>query len=102
MSDELALSQSNSELSTDSFSLIPEEKKYSQNYRVSRIKLSPIDITENMANNVFKRILSGDQAIVLGNHLVMCSSISSIDPIPLKQKPADGHYENDTWVKDKL
>jgi hypothetical protein len=93
MADELVLSQSDN-------SLIPESKKYSQNYRVSRIKLEPIDITEEVAHDVFERILEGDQAIVLGKHLVMCSSISSIDPLPIKKKPEAGRYEGDKWIKD--
>lgn len=102
MQDELALSLSGSMSGVmASMSLIPENKKYSQNYRVSRIKLQPIDITEEVANDVFERVLKGDQAIVLGNHLVMCSSISSIDPLPIKNKPINGHYEGDVWVEDE-
>jgi hypothetical protein len=74
-------------LSGDGMSLIPLNKKYAQNYRVSRIKLDPIDITEEMAHDVFEKILNGTQAIVLGNHLVMCSCITSIDPLPLIKPP---------------
>jgi hypothetical protein len=82
-------------------SLIPESHRYSQNYRVSRIKLEPIDITEESANVVFEKILAGDHAIVLGKHLVMCSSISSIDPLPIKKAPSNGHFEGDSWIEDK-
>lgn len=96
MSDELALRQSQN----DGLSLIPESHKYSQNYRVTRINLPPIDITEETAHFVFKKILEGDHAIVLGKHLVMCSCISSIDPLPIKQKPANGHYEGDKWINE--
>ena len=80
-------------------SLIPESHKYKQNYRVHRIKLSPIDITEESANAVFKEVLGGSHAIVLGKSLVMCSSITSIDPLPLKKKPKKGEYIDGNWVE---
>jgi len=99
MVDALALSRS-AKLE-NSLVLIPDDKKYSQNYRVTRIKLEPIDITEEMAHDVFDKILHGTQAIVMGNHLVMCSCISSIDPLPLKNKPTNGHFDKDVWVEDK-
>jgi hypothetical protein len=87
-------------LSPNKLSLIPESHKYSQNYRVTRINLEPIDITEETANFVFKKILSGDHAIVLGKHLVMCSCISSIDPLPIIPKPKIGHYEGNKFIED--
>jgi len=84
------------------YSIIPKHKKYGyENYRVFRIKLPPIDITENMANKVFKEILSGRQAVILGKSLVMCSSISSIDPLPIKKKPITGKIVGNVFVPDK-
>lgn len=104
MQDELRLSLSGNGCggsTINQLSLIPDEKKYSQNYRVSRIKLDPIDITEETAHDVFERVLAGDQAVVLGKHLVMCSSIASIDPLPMLKKPSVGHYDGDIWVEEK-
>lgn len=103
MQDELQLSLSGNGSggsTINPLSLIPDEKKYSQNYRVSRIKLDPIDITEETAHDVFERVLAGDQAVVLGKHLVMCSSIASIDPLPMLKKPETGHFEGEVWVVD--
>ena len=97
MADELQLYHSNE----DVMSLIPESKKYDQNYRVNRVKLSPIDITETAAKAIFQQILDGAHAIVLGNHLVMCSSIMSIDPLPIIKKPSKGHFDGEVWVEEK-
>lgn len=84
----------------DQYNLIPETKKYDyQNYRVYRHhKLPPIDITENMAEKVFREILNGRQAVVLGKSLVMCGSIASIDPLPIKKKPVKGRIINNVWT----
>lgn len=98
MADELQLYQSQNE---NALSLIPVSHRYSQNYRVNRVKLDPIDITEETAKAIFDQILKGAHAIVLGKHLVMCSSIMSIDPLPIKKKPATGHFEADVWVEEK-
>jgi len=85
----------------EAVSLIPASHKYSQNYRVHRVKLDPIDITEESAREVFKQIIGGAHAIVLGNHLVMCNSIMSIDPLPIKKKPRSGRIVGDLWIEDK-
>lgn len=101
----LPLSPSLNDLSTTyddkiAMDLIPESHKYAQNYRVTRVKNTPIDITEESARVVFEQIMAGAHAIVLGKHLVMCSNIASIDPLPIKNKPEAGHYKGDVWIKD--
>ena len=95
-----SLSLKYDEVLGDVYSLIPHNKRYAQNYRVNRIKLKPIDITELMARDIFSQILAGRQAIVLGDHLVMCSSISSIDPLPIKKKPRSGKIVGNKFVED--
>ena len=84
----LSLTRANGTQSAEgAVSLIPPSHRYRQNYRVTRIKLPPIDITEESARAVFQEILKGSQAIVLGRHLIMCSVIASIDPLPVETAP---------------
>lgn len=85
------MSEKNQQLATStqtskSWDLIPESKKYEQNYIIYRMNLEPIMITSSMRNQVIKLLDMGTKHIVLGDHVVMMSGITSIDPLPREHK----------------
>lgn len=54
-----------------------------QKYRINRIKLLPIRVTEKTRDQILMAMDEGKTYVQLGKITLMINSISSIDPYPL-------------------
>jgi len=68
-------------------SLIPKHKKYEQNYIVYRVKLNPIEVSEDTRDDILEALNANRSFIQIGKITVMLNSIASIEPMSKKKKP---------------
>ena len=87
MTDALANQQSPllKQTSDGGWSLIPDHLKDQQNYRISRINLPSIRITEKTRDQVLMAMNEGKKYVQLGQITLMINTITTIDPYPLKR-----------------
>lgn len=78
---------------TEIISLIPMLKRYDQNYRIYRIGLKSIEISESTRNDVLSAMDSGKKYVQIDKYTVMLNNISSIEPLPLRDKEYDERFQ---------
>ena len=69
--------------SSGDYSLVPEGYE-GQKYRISRVKLSPVYVTEKTRDQILMAMNEGKMYVQLDMITLMVNSIASIDPFPLK------------------
>lgn len=67
-------------------SLIPKSKSHLNTYLVQRVKLEPLEITEETYMDILSSLNAGKKYLVIGGSLVMLNTISAIDPATPRQK----------------
>lgn len=77
----------------DSVSLIPISKQFDQCYQINRVKQSSIYVSEDARNKVLDSLSSGKMFVQIGKYTVMLNTISSIEPLPLRDK--------DLWEREE-
>lgn len=64
--------------------LIPKSKEFNQNYRIYRVKLNSIEISQQTRDELLTSMDRGKTYVQIGDYTVMVNSIASIEPLPLK------------------
>lgn len=67
-------------------SMVPREKSHLPTYLVQRVKLEPLEITEDTYSDILHALNDGLKYLVIGGSLVMLNTISAIDPTTPRQK----------------
>lgn len=67
-------------------SLVPKDKSHLPTYLVQRVKLEPIEITEETYKDILYSLGQNKKYLVIGGSLVMLNTISAIDPATPRQK----------------
>lgn len=65
-------------------SLIKNADDLKQNYIVYRVKLKPIEVSVRGRDEILKSMISGKRFIQLGEYTIMVNTISSIEPLKVK------------------
>lgn len=70
----------------NAISLVPESKQFEQCYAINRIKLQTVCVSEVARDKVLEALSSGKMFVQIGNYTIMLNTISSIEPLPIKDK----------------
>ena len=86
-------SEGYAETSGEGISLVPKSKQFEEVYRVTRVKLSPLFITKETRNTVLKAITQGKFFVQIADYTVMINTITSIEPMAVRDKETWKKYE---------
>ena len=67
-------------------SLVKEEDNFNQNYIIHRVKLDPIEVSSRGRDEVLKALSGGSRFVQLGEYTIMVNTITSIEPLYMKNK----------------
>jgi hypothetical protein len=71
---------------TEIRSLVPRAKSHLSTYLLQRVKLEPLEITEETYMDILGALNSGLKYLVIGGSLIMLNTITSIDLTTPRQK----------------
>lgn len=72
----------------DGISLVPVSKQFDQVYKIFRVKLNPIYITEETRNLVLQSLSQGKMFVQIGEYTIMLNTITSIEPTEKRDREA--------------
>jgi hypothetical protein len=84
-----------------SYSLIPEDRIFGKNYIVYRVKLPPLEVTEETRNDILRGLGGNKKYVQIGDCTVMINSIASIEPLSVidKEKYLEKEKEAERMIK---
>lgn len=73
--------------------LIPKSKELDQNYRIYRVKLNSIEISQQTRDELLRSMDQGKTYVQIGDYTIMINSIASIEPLPIKDQELNSKIE---------
>ena len=77
----------------NAISLIRKSEEFEQCYVIYRVKLNPIEVSEQVRDMIINAMDAGKVYVQLGGITLMVNTIASIEPIPLKNKEREEIYQ---------
>lgn len=91
MEDQKSLSSTNEYAKIkdpEGVSLIPKSKQFDQCFKINRVKQSSLFVSEDARNKVLEELNLGKMFVQIGQYTIMLNTISSIEPLPLRDRTA--------------